>query len=221
MSLALSLSQIELALQGPDHMVHILRDVNFSAAEGESVAITGPSGSGKSSLMMVMAGLDLPNAGQISVAGYDIVTMDEDERAQFRSKHIGIVFQSFHLIPTMTALENTALPLEFLGIVNALTQAEEILARVGLEARFHHYPAQMSGGEQQRVGLARAMIAKPPILLADEPTGNLDKESSDMISKLLFSLQKERNMCLILVTHDLTLAKKCQRVLSMDNGYLK
>ena len=215
---ALSLHHVEFTLQGPDRAVEILRDVNFTAEPGESVALTGPSGSGKSSLVMLMAGLDLPTSGTIRIEGQDIVQMTEDQRARFRADHIGIVFQSFHLIPTMTALENTTLPLEFLGRKNALASAEQMLSRVGLGQRLHHYPAQLSGGEQQRVGLARAMIAEPPILLADEPTGNLDAENSERIADLLFAMQWEHNTCLVLVTHDPALAEKCARHLRMDEG---
>ena len=215
---ALSLHHVAFTLQGPERALDILRDINFEADRGESVALTGPSGSGKSSLIMLMAGLDLPTSGAIRVAGQDIVHMNEDQRAKFRAHHIGIVFQSFHLIATMTALENTTLPLEFLGKKNAQSEAEQMLKRVGLGQRLHHYPAQLSGGEQQRVGLARAMIAQPPILLADEPTGNLDAENSAYIADLLFAMQQEQQTCLILVTHDLDLAQKCSRHLRMEQG---
>lgn len=216
----ISLQNVDFTLKGPSQDIKILANVNFAALAGESVAVIGPSGSGKSSFIMLMAGLDLPSSGKILVAEQDIVKMNEDQRAEFRSLHIGIVFQSFHLINTMTALENCSLPLEFLGVEDAQDKAVEILERVGLGERINHYPRQMSGGEQQRVGLARALIAKPPILLADEPTGNLDDENSERIADLLFSASKESNTCLILVTHDLELAKRCERVLKMDNGRL-
>ncbi len=217
---ALSLKNVDFTLKGPSHEIKILSDISLDASANESIAITGPSGSGKSSLIMLIAGLDSPSGGSIIVANEDIVKMNEDARARFRSRHIGIVFQSFHLIPTMTALENCALPLEFLGARDAHARAKVMLEQVGLADRLHHYPSQMSGGEQQRVGLARAIIAQPDILLADEPTGNLDKKNSNSIADLLFSIQKQNNSCLILVTHDEALARRCDRVLVMDNGRL-
>ncbi len=220
MSLLL-LKSVQFTLNGPSGPVEILRGIDLAVEAGQAVAIIGPSGSGKSSLIMLMAGLDLPSAGEIKVAGANMIAMNEDQRARFRGAHIGIVFQSFYLIPTMTALENTALPLEFLSATDAQTRAREALEKIGLGARVDHYPAQLSGGEQQRVGLARAMIARPPILLADEPTGNLDATNSNLIADLLFARQKEEQACFVLVTHDLELAEKCDRCLRMENGFLQ
>ncbi len=216
----LMLKDVQFTLRGPSGPIEILRGIDFTIQEGESAAIIGPSGSGKSSLIMLMAGLDLPSAGEIKVADANMAEMSEDQRARFRGAHIGIVFQSFYLIPTMTALENTALPLEFLGAADAQSRARAALEEIGLGARLDHYPAQLSGGEQQRVGLARAMIAAPPILLADEPTGNLDADNSRLITDLLFQRQKEAGVCFVLVTHDLSLAEKCDRQLRMENGLL-
>ena len=213
-------SNVEFTLKGPSGPVEILRGIDLTVHAGEAVAIVGPSGSGKSSLVMLMAGLDLPSRGEIKVAGANMAAMSEDQRARFRSAHIGIVFQFFYLIPTMTALENTALPLEFLAAANARGRARDALEKVGLAERVDHYPSQLSGGEQQRVGLARAMIAQPPILLADEPTGNLDASNSSLISDLLFARHKEEKSCFVLVTHDFELAKKCDRCLRMENGLL-
>jgi putative ABC transport system ATP-binding protein len=185
---------------------------------GQTVALTGPSGSGKSSLLMVAAGLEKPTSGKVSVTGTDITRMGEDAAARFRLGRVGIVFQSFHLIPTMTALENVAVPLELMGMADAFDLAEAELRRVGLILRTDHYPGQLSGGEQQRVALARALAPGPQILFADEPTGNLDGATGAGIAELMFALNAERGATLFLVTHEESLAKRCGRVLRMKDG---
>jgi putative ABC transport system ATP-binding protein len=198
--------------------VNILKGVTFSVAAGEAVGIVGPSGSGKSTLMMLMGGLDRATAGTIRVAGHDLTGMDEDGLARFRRDHVGIVFQAFHLVPTMTAAENVALPLEFGGGAEALPRAREALSRVGLGHRTRHYPAQLSGGEQQRVALARAIVARPAIILADEPTGNLDGTTGSSVMDLLFGLRVELGTTLLLITHDPRLAERCGRVIAIADG---
>ncbi len=216
----LHLENLSLTLPSAGGPVKILRGLGLSVAKGESVAVVGPSGSGKTSLLMILAGLELPSRGRVEAAGCDLARMDEDARARFRGRHVGIVFQAFHLVPTMTALENTSLPLEFTGDSAAGPRARAMLARVGLDHRLHHYPAQLSGGEQQRVALARALAPRPPILLADEPTGNLDRANGGKVADLLFHLQKEEGATLILVTHDPELARRCQRRLAMRDGQI-
>lgn len=200
--------------------VNILRGIDLTVARGETVGLIGPSGSGKTTLLMVLAGLEPPTGGTVSVAAHDYADMSEDDLARFRRTHIGIVFQSFHLVPTMTALENTALPLELAGEKDCRARAAELLGEVGLSDRHDHYPAQMSGGEQQRVALARAMVANPPVLFADEPTGNLDQKTGESIMQLILNLAKNRNATLFLITHDRALAEKCDRMLTMRDGVL-
>ena len=200
--------------------VNILRGIDLSIAAGETVGLIGPSGSGKTTLLMVLAGLEPPTSGSVAVADYDYGMMSEDDLARFRRRHIGIVFQSFHLVPTMTALENTALPLELAGEKDCRARAAALLAEVGLADRHDHYPAQMSCGEQQRVALARAMVADPPVLFADEPTGNLDQSTGESIMQLILNLAKNRNSTLFLITHDANLAQKCDRTLTMRDGVL-
>ena len=200
--------------------VNILRGIDLSIAAGETVGLIGPSGSGKTTLLMVLAGLEPPTSGSVAVADYDYGMMSEDDLARFRRRHIGIVFQSFHLVPTMTALENTALPLELAGEKDCRARAAALLAEVGFADRHDHYPAQMSGGEQQRVALARAMVADPPVLFADEPTGNLDQSTGESIMQLILNLAKNRNSTLFLITHDANLAQKCDRTLTMRDGVL-
>ena len=200
--------------------VNILRGIDLSIAAGEMVGLIGPSGSGKTTLLMVLAGLEPPTGGSVTVAGSDYGAMNEDDLARFRRTHIGIVFQSFHLVPTMTALENTALPLELAGEKDCRARAAAILDEVGLADRYDHYPAQMSGGEQQRVALARAMVADPPVLFADEPTGNLDQATGENIMQLILNLAKNRQSTLFLITHDRALAEKCDRTLTMRDGLL-
>ena len=200
--------------------VNILRGIDLSVAAGETVGLIGPSGSGKTTLLMVLAGLEPPTGGSVTVAGSDYGAMNEDDLARFRRTHIGIVFQSFHLVPTLTALENTALPLELAGEKDCRARAAAILDEVGLADRYDHYPAQMSGGEQQRVALARAMVADPPVLFADEPTGNLDQATGENIMQLILNLAKNRQSTLFLITHDRALAEKCDRTLTMRDGLL-
>jgi putative ABC transport system ATP-binding protein len=215
---ALQLQDISLTLKSLAGPVDILTGISLSVAQGQTVALTGPSGSGKSSLLMVAAGLEKPSSGSITVAGTDITRMGEDGLARFRLGRVGVVFQSFHLIPTMTALENVAVPLELMGAPDAFARAEKELRAVGLILRADHYPGQLSGGEQQRVALARALAPGPQILFADEPTGNLDSATGAGIADLLFGLNAERGATLFLVTHEESLARRCDRVLRMADG---
>jgi putative ABC transport system ATP-binding protein len=218
---AVTLSGVNLSLGRGAARVPILRDVSLHIGRGEAVALLGPSGSGKSTLLMVLTGLERPDSGAVVVAGQDLAKLDEDGLARFRGKHIGIVFQAFHLIPTMTALENVATPLELAGARDALKRAARELAAVGLGERMQHYPAELSGGEQQRVALARALAADPAIIVADEPTGNLDETTGHEIIELLFRGKRERGTTLLLVTHDSELAAHCDRVLRMHSGWLQ
>ena len=213
-----ALKNLRLTLPSRAGPVSILRDVDLEAREGQSLAIVGPSGSGKTSLLMVMAGLERATSGVVKVAGHDLSRMSEDELALMRGAEIGIVFQSFHLVPTMTALENVALPLEFAGVADAAASARELLQEVGLSHRMEHFPAQLSGGEQQRVAIARALSRRPKLILADEPTGNLDRRTGGQVIDLLFGLQKRRASTLILVTHDEQLTKACERTIRMADG---
>jgi putative ABC transport system ATP-binding protein len=213
---AISLSGVNLSLGRGAARVHILRQIDLNIGRGEAVGLLGPSGSGKSTLLMVMTGLERPDTGAVVVAGQDLQQLDEDGLARFRGKHVGIVFQAFHLIPTLTALENVAVPLEFAGARNALQRAERELAAVGLA----HYPAELSGGEQQRVALARALAPDPALIVADEPTGNLDETTGREIIELLFRGHRERGTTLVLVTHDTELAARCDRVLRLHSGRL-
>ena len=212
------LDDVHLSLTTQAGEVNILRGVNLRIENGETVGIVGPSGSGKSTLMLALAGLERISSGRLCVAGQDIGNWSEKALTRFRRETMGIVFQSFHLIPTMTALENVALPLELLGNDTAFVQAEAALDAVGLSHRLRHYPGQMSGGEQQRVALARATIAAPSLLLADEPTGNLDSATGRIIMDLLFSLAERFRMTLVLITHDPILAGRCQRTIRIEDG---
>lgn len=200
--------------------VNIIRGIDLSIASGETVGLIGPSGSGKSTLLMVLAGLEPASRGQVIVSGQDYAQMDEDALSRFRRSNVGIVFQSFHLVPTMTAVENVALPLELSGVVSAFEKAEAMLEEVGLAHRLAHYPAQMSGGEQQRTALARALVANPPVLFADEPTGNLDQNTGRQIMDLILRLAEERGTTVLLITHDRALADRCARVETMQDGRL-
>ena len=216
--LAVSLHNVSLTLPSRAGNVEILRGVDLSVKQGEALGIVGPSGSGKTTLLMVIAGLEKVSGGDVTVAGRALNGNGEDALAVFRRDHIGIVFQSFHLIATMTALENVAIPLEFRGAANAMEVARDKLARVGLTHRLSHYPGQLSGGEQQRVAIARALASGARIILADEPTGNLDQETGGQIIKLLFDLRDEEGAALLLITHDRTLAARCDRIAEVRDG---
>lgn len=213
-----ALEQVRLTLTSRAGPVEILRDVSLDVEEGQSLAIVGPSGSGKTSLLMVVAGLERATSGRVRVAGHDLTRLNEDKLALVRGANIGIVFQSFHLVPTMTALENVALPLEFAGDLNAFEIARALLEEVGLAPRVDHFPAQLSGGEQQRVAIARALSRQPKLILADEPTGNLDSQTGKHIVDLLFGLQRRRDATLMLVTHDQRVAAACARTIHMADG---
>lgn len=216
----IAMKDVELSLgEGPSR-VHILRGVSLSIGRGEAIGLVGPSGSGKSTLLMTAAGLERPDRGSVTIAGEDITRLSEDRLAQFRGRQIGIVFQAFHLISTMTALENVAVPLELAGEDDAFERAAAELRAVGLGARLDHYPGQLSGGEQQRVALARALAPRPAILVADEPTGNLDETTGNEIIDLLFALKRDRGTTLLLVTHDLGLAERCDRIIRLKAGHV-
>ena len=214
----ITLDNLSLTLQGPAGPVPVLKGISLSVNPGERVSLVGPSGSGKTSLLMVVAGLERAQSGRLSVAGQDLGGLDEDGLALFRRDHVGIVFQDFHLVPTMSALENVALPMEFAGKAEAFERARAELQAVGLGHRIDHFPGQMSGGEQQRVALARALAANPSLLLADEPTGNLDGETGEKVIRLLFDLSERKNATLLLITHDPALAARCGRTIRIRNG---
>ena len=212
------LSDVHLDMASDAGTVNILRGVSLDISAGEIAAVVGPSGAGKSSLMMIVGALERATSGSVEVAGRDLGSLSDDARAQLRRDHIGIVFQGFHLIPTMTALENVALPLEFAGRRDAFEAAQSALERVGLGHRLTHYPAQLSGGEQQRVAVARAFVGQPKLLLADEPTGNLDGATGRQVMDLLFELARAEGATLILITHDLALAGRCDRIVRVADG---
>ena len=214
-------SQLIKRVSTAESELEILRGIDLEIKRGETAAIVGASGSGKSTLLGLLAGLDAPSSGEITLDGVNIVNLDEDERATLRSEKVGFVFQNFQLLPALTALENVMLPLELAGIDSAREKSEEFLSRVGLAERFHHYPRTLSGGEQQRVAIARAFASQPLILFADEPTGNLDTTTGATVVELLFGLNKEEGTTLVLVTHDNTLADRCQRKYIMTAGHLE
>ena len=218
MNTLLQFSGVQLQYQNGQNLTEVIKGISFTINQNERLAIVGKSGSGKTSLLMLMAGLEKPTSGSIRFQDKELTSYTEDQLTDFRKKNIGIVFQSFYLIPSYTALENVALSLEINFQKNALIQAEEILADLGLKDRLHHFPSQLSGGEQQRVAIARAIINKPELILADEPTGNLDEENSQVIADLLFNVSQKYQKSLCLVTHDLELAKKCDRLMRIDNG---
>ena len=207
-------------VSSPEGTLTILDGVDFAVSGGETVAIVGASGAGKSTLLALLAGLDAPSAGQVFLGGEELSALDEDGRAALRANHVGFVFQSFHLVPSLTALENVMLPLELAGRRDARAAAREVLEKVGLGSRLGHYPRQLSGGEQQRVAIARAFVTQPTVLFADEPTGNLDTATGERISKLLFDLNAATGTTLVLVTHDRGLAARCGRVVEIDAGRL-
>lgn len=215
------LRAVRLSLGRGAAQVEALKGVSLDVARGEAVGLVGPSGSGKSSLLMTLAGLEQVNSGRVLINGFDITDLNEDMLAKFRGRYIGIVFQSFHLVPTMTALENVALPLELADASDAFSRAKRALERVGLGGRLGHYPAQLSGGEQQRVAIARAVVGRPPLIVADEPTGNLDEDTGKDIVDLLFALKRDEGATLVLVTHDPALAARCDRTIRMRSGLIK
>jgi len=216
----LAAHQISKKVSSPEGSLTILSDVSFSVDPGDSVAVVGPSGAGKSTLLALLAGLDLPTTGHVTLSGVNLGDLDEDGRAQVRAESVGFVFQSFHLVPSLNALENVMLPLELADAPDARNASRRIIEQVGLADRWSHYPAQLSGGEKQRVAIARAFATEPAVLFADEPTGNLDTRTGSTIMELMFDLNKSSSTTLILVTHDKSLADRCDRVLSLDAGQL-
>lgn len=218
--LVLQCEHLSKVYQSGERPLTVLDDVSFEVATGTSMAIIGPSGSGKTTLLGLCAGLDVPSSGIISLMGFKLNSMSEDDRAYVRNQFVGFVFQNFQLLPTLTALENVMIPLELRGAKNILSKAKDLLGRVGLGDRLNHYPTQLSGGEQQRVAMARAFMTSPRILFADEPTGNLDEENAEQITQLLFEINREAKTTLVLVTHNLELAEKTERILQMKGGRL-
>jgi putative ABC transport system ATP-binding protein len=217
--IVLEAKKVSKTVASPDGALTILADVSLTVRTGETLAIVGASGAGKSTLLALLAGLDEPSTGSVLIAGIDLTVLDEDGRAAIRGKHVGFVFQSFHLIPSLTAIENVMLPLELGGRRDARQAAAAALSQVGLTPRVAHYPKQLSGGEQQRVAIARAFVTHPKVLFADEPTGNLDTATGQRITDLLFDLNRSSQSTLVLVTHDRALAKRCSRVLELDAGH--
>jgi putative ABC transport system ATP-binding protein len=218
--IVLQAEQLTKTYTSADKKLTVLDNVSFQAEQGTSLSIIGPSGSGKTTLLGLCAGLDVPTSGTISLMGFKLNAMSEDDRAYVRNQFVGFVFQNFQLLSTLTALENVMVPLELRGEKNISNKAKELLSRVGLGDRLHHYPSQLSGGEQQRVAIARAFIVKPRILFADEPTGNLDEENAQQVTELLFEMNTQEKTTLILVTHNLELAKKTEKILQMKGGHL-
>ena len=214
------LDNVELKLESEAGPVNILKGINLEIPAGETVSVVGPSGSGKTSMMMLIGGLEKQTGGRVAVSGQDLTTLNEDGLARFRRDNVGIVFQNFHLVPTMNALENVAIPAELARLDNAFDRARDALGAVGLGHRTSHYPGQLSGGEQQRVALARAIVDGPKLLLADEPTGNLDAKTGDAVIELLFSLRADHGATLILITHNPAIAEKCGRVIELIDGLI-
>ena len=218
MSKILKITDLEKTYQSGSKRITVLDDISFEVEQGQTFAIVGPSGSGKTTLLGLCAGLDYPDHGSIELCGQDLKSLNEDQRAQLRNQEVGFIFQNFQLLPTLTALENVVVPLELQGVKNAQQTGMELLEKVSLGDRVHHYPSQLSGGEQQRVALARAFSTKPSILFADEPTGNLDEETGEKVIKLLFELNKEAGTTLVIVSHDLELANRTQQILRLKGG---
>ncbi|MFC0605688.1 ABC transporter ATP-binding protein [Winogradskyella pulchriflava] len=218
MSKILKINGLEKTYTSGNKQLTVLQNISFDVEKGQTFSIIGPSGSGKTTLLGICAGLDTPNAGSVELCGHDLSTLSEDERAQLRNREVGFIFQNFQLLPTLTALENVSVPLELQGAKHASKRGMELLEQVGLADRFHHYPSQLSGGEQQRVALARAFSNSPSILFADEPTGNLDEETGEKVIKLLFDLNKASNTTLVIVSHDLDLANRTQQILRLKGG---
>lgn len=218
MTKILKINGLEKTYKSGSKQLTVLHNVSFDVEKGQTFSIVGPSGSGKTTLLGLCAGLDIPNSGTVELCGHDLKTLNEDQRAQLRNKEVGFIFQDFQLLPTLTALENVSVPLELQGAKNAVSRAKELLEKVGLGNRWDHYPSQLSGGEQQRVAVARAFSNTPSILFADEPTGNLDQETGDKVIQLLFNLNKEAGTTLVIITHDLDLAARTQRILKLKGG---
>jgi len=218
MSKILKIHELEKTYTSGSKKITVLHDISFEIEKGDTFSIVGPSGSGKTTLLGLCAGLDHPDSGTVELCGHNIQELNEDERAQLRNKEVGFIFQNFQLLPTLTALENVIVPLELQGAKNAAKVGMELLGKVGLADRFHHYPSQLSGGEQQRVALARAFSNSPSILFADEPTGNLDEETGDKVIQLLFELNKEAGTTLVIISHDLDLANRTQQILRLKGG---
>jgi putative ABC transport system ATP-binding protein len=216
----LEASRISKQVSSPEGQLTILSELSFAIDKGESVAVVGPSGAGKSTLLAILAGLDLPSSGHVLLNGKNLGELDEDGRARVRAESVGFVFQSFHLVPSLNALENVMLPLELASVVDARAAAEKIINQVGLQERWRHYPAQLSGGEKQRVAIARAFATEPAVLFADEPTGNLDSRTGSNIMNLMFELNHNSATTLVLVTHDQALAERCDRIIQLDAGLL-
>ncbi len=216
----LEVNQLTKIYSGKEKNLTVLKEVSFSLEQGEQLSIVGSSGSGKTTLLGLCAGLDSPSTGSVKLYGKDLSKLNEDQRAAVRNDNVGFIFQNFQLIPTLTALENVMIPMELNGLAGASKKAKELLTRVGLKDRFNHYPTQLSGGEQQRVSLARAFCNDPKILFADEPTGNLDEETSQQVEALLFDLNKEHKTTLVIVTHDLDLAQKTERIIKLKGGQI-
>ncbi len=220
MSVILSVEDLTKSFHTGARTLTVLDNVSFEVEEGATISIVGPSGSGKTTLLGLCAGLDVATSGTVSLVGIKLNALDEDDRAYVRNQHVGFIFQNFQLLPTLTALENVTVPLELRGERDYLGRGKELLARVGLADRMDHYPTQLSGGEQQRVAMARAFITSPKVLFADEPTGNLDEETAQMVTELLFNINKEQNTTLVLVTHNMELAEHTQRILQLKGGQL-